>query len=128
MQQANYSKNLLHSELFWRDQFDWLLRSGYEHRPRYGPDWAPSWLNETDDLKILDAEDSWEQLHPNTLDAKRLSDGQIVTQCIHTKLKLVYIFHPRNWCLILPVGTTACHVKLLVGLCKVGQVDVVQSR
>ena len=61
MPQADYSEHLLPSELFWRDQFDWLLQSGYELRPRYRPNWVPSWLNETGNLKESDAEDSWWQ-------------------------------------------------------------------
>ena len=43
------------SEIFWRDQYDWLLKSGYKLRPRYHPNWAPSWPNKTDGLKRLSA-------------------------------------------------------------------------
>jgi hypothetical protein len=30
-------------EVFWRDHQSWLKESGYELRPRYQPDWKPSW-------------------------------------------------------------------------------------
>ena len=54
---------LYSSEIFWRDRYDWLIQSGYKLRPRYHPDWAPSWQNETDVLKRLSsAEDSWGSL------------------------------------------------------------------
>ncbi|CAL1707719.1 unnamed protein product [Somion occarium] len=31
------------SEQFWRDHWLWLKERGYTLRPRYGPDWVPSW-------------------------------------------------------------------------------------
>ncbi|KAJ7092012.1 hypothetical protein B0H15DRAFT_883449 [Mycena belliarum] len=31
-------------EIFWRDHVPWLKERGYELRPRYQPDWAPSWM------------------------------------------------------------------------------------
>lgn len=31
------------SELFWRDHYNWLKECGYVLRPRYAPDWVPSW-------------------------------------------------------------------------------------
>ena len=34
-------------ELFWRDHYEWLQRSGYRLRPRYAPDWVPSWKGTT---------------------------------------------------------------------------------
>ena len=35
---------LLHGlELYWRDRFEWLKQSGYTLRPRYNPNWIPSW-------------------------------------------------------------------------------------
>ena len=32
-------------EIFWRDHWDWLQQKGYLLRPRYKPDWVPSWRN-----------------------------------------------------------------------------------
>jgi len=31
------------SEIFWKDHFVWLKERGYQLRPRYAPDWTPSW-------------------------------------------------------------------------------------
>ena len=31
-------------ELFWRDRYEWLSKHGYMLRPRYKPDWVPSWV------------------------------------------------------------------------------------
>ncbi|KAJ7228303.1 hypothetical protein GGX14DRAFT_612088 [Mycena pura] len=37
------TRNLLTPEVFWRDHYDYILEHGYELRPRYRPDWVPSW-------------------------------------------------------------------------------------
>ena len=31
------------AEVFWRDHYNWLRECGYLLRPRYAPDWIPSW-------------------------------------------------------------------------------------
>ncbi|KAF8870843.1 kinase-like domain-containing protein [Infundibulicybe gibba] len=56
------------SEIFWCTHQPWLQHSGYMLRPRYLPDWTPSWLGTTK--------------HPYTcedgtfnMDAVRISDG-----------------------------------------------------
>ncbi|KII92699.1 hypothetical protein PLICRDRAFT_481591 [Plicaturopsis crispa FD-325 SS-3] len=38
-------------ELFWVHHYTWLAQCGYELRPRYSPDWIPSWLGKN---KLLD--------------------------------------------------------------------------
>lgn len=30
-------------EVYWRDRYDFLHNAGYQLRPRYKPDWVPSW-------------------------------------------------------------------------------------
>jgi hypothetical protein len=35
---------LTEPEVFWRDHQRWLEERGYMLRPRYRPDWKPSWL------------------------------------------------------------------------------------
>jgi len=30
-------------ETWWREQYQWLKVRGYQLRPRYAPDWVPSW-------------------------------------------------------------------------------------
>ena len=42
-------------EVFWRDRYDWLLSVGYRLRPRYSPDWTPSWKK--NNKSRLDCED-----------------------------------------------------------------------
>ena len=32
------------TEIFWRDTFTWFKDQGYQLRPRFAPDWIPSWL------------------------------------------------------------------------------------
>jgi hypothetical protein len=34
-------------EVYWRDKYQWLLDSGYKLRPRYHPEWVPSWKKDT---------------------------------------------------------------------------------
>lgn len=48
---AKYAKDfeqgrwhLLIDEVFWRDRHDFLQSRGYQLRPRFAPDWVPSWL------------------------------------------------------------------------------------
>jgi hypothetical protein len=31
------------AEQIWRDNYEWLSSRGYLLRPRYKPDWTPSW-------------------------------------------------------------------------------------
>ena len=40
----NYGQEQLsQSEIYWRDHQMWLASCGYMLRPRYAPDWKPSW-------------------------------------------------------------------------------------
>lgn len=43
-------------ELFWRDIQPFLLERGYRLRPRYAPDWSPSWVGT--DINPVYCEDS----------------------------------------------------------------------
>lgn len=43
-------------EIWWQRQYEWLKVSGYLLRPRYDPDWVPSWEGSKHDA--LDCEDS----------------------------------------------------------------------
>ncbi|SJL11189.1 uncharacterized protein ARMOST_14592 [Armillaria ostoyae] len=45
-------------EIFWRDTYHFLCERGYKLRPRYHPDWVPSWKPGRE----LDAED-WQCIH-----------------------------------------------------------------
>ena len=33
--------------LYWRNNYEWLRDRGYQLRPRYSPDWIPSWMGTT---------------------------------------------------------------------------------
>lgn len=37
-------QELTGEEIFWRDHYVWLSEAGYALRPRYKPDWKPSWI------------------------------------------------------------------------------------
>jgi hypothetical protein len=32
---------------YWRNNYEWLRDRGYQLRPRYSPDWIPSWIGTT---------------------------------------------------------------------------------
>ncbi|TFY60108.1 hypothetical protein EVJ58_g5356 [Rhodofomes roseus] len=63
-------------EYFWRDRQPWLQEHGYLLRPRYRPDWKPSWL-ESGRFYML-CEDGQSPLMDTILDATRQSDGLLV--------------------------------------------------
>jgi hypothetical protein len=48
--------SLSDGELFWRDHQQWLETQGYRLRPRYRPDWVPTWTSGK--VSIWSAEDS----------------------------------------------------------------------
>ncbi|OBZ71812.1 hypothetical protein A0H81_08237 [Grifola frondosa] len=78
----NMSRDELHGtlgiiELRWRDRQQFLESQGYMLRPRYHPDWSPSWRRTG--VKIREAEDSivlWAR--HNVIDATRIADGKLV--------------------------------------------------
>ncbi|KZT71765.1 hypothetical protein DAEQUDRAFT_706500 [Daedalea quercina L-15889] len=68
---------LSEGELYWRDRQPWLQGHGYMLRPRYKPDWKPSW--EGTNASPMMCEDGQRLLHSLVIDATRLSDGTVVT-------------------------------------------------
>lgn len=36
--------NLLPHEIFWRERYVFLESRGYKLRPRFDPNWVPSWI------------------------------------------------------------------------------------
>ncbi|KAF6743542.1 hypothetical protein DFP72DRAFT_827633 [Ephemerocybe angulata] len=48
--------NLSSGEVYWRDHYIWLKQSGYALKPRFNPDWVPSWTGKNIDPN--DCEDS----------------------------------------------------------------------
>ncbi|KAK7681804.1 hypothetical protein QCA50_015151 [Cerrena zonata] len=67
---------LLSGEVFWRDHQVWLAERGYMLRPRYRPDWVPSWKGTGE--RWQEHEDGLQLRHPAVIDATRLSDGETV--------------------------------------------------
>ena len=41
--------DLLPGEVFWRDRYFFLHGRGYTLRPRYHPEWTPSWIGTNKD-------------------------------------------------------------------------------
>ncbi|KAI0351975.1 kinase-like protein [Trametes cingulata] len=72
----NGTYDLLPSEVLWRDRHRWLRDHGYDLRPRYSPDWEPSWINTNRDPEFC--EDAIMLTDPNVIDAKRRADGLLV--------------------------------------------------
>ncbi|KAN0140572.1 Protein kinase-like domain containing protein [Lactarius tabidus] len=63
-------------ETWWVERQQALQQAGYMLRPRYHPDWTPSWAG-TDKLP-LKFEDGHRQLRRLCMDATRISDGKPV--------------------------------------------------
>ncbi|KAF5320432.1 hypothetical protein D9611_010813 [Ephemerocybe angulata] len=72
---------LLNREIYWRDNYEWLLESGYRLRPRFSPGWIPSW-KANPKLPFRSCEDSVRQFG-GLCDASRTTDGS------HVMLKTV---------------------------------------
>ncbi|TFK22799.1 hypothetical protein FA15DRAFT_643594 [Coprinopsis marcescibilis] len=65
------------SELFWRDQYKFLLEKGYRLGSRYDPEWTPSWtLNKK--LRAGLTADSIALTKEDLIDAIQVSDDQHV--------------------------------------------------
>jgi len=71
------SAELKDSEVRWRDKQKFLKLQGYMLRPRYNPDWIPSWT--VSGKSAQECEDSIRlPLRPNLIDATRIADGKLV--------------------------------------------------
>ncbi|KAJ7172959.1 kinase-like domain-containing protein [Mycena crocata] len=64
-------------EQFWVDNQPFLLSRGYRLRPRYDPNWIPSWKRDTRKAREY-CEDDLEPFKDNVLDAVRIDDGKKV--------------------------------------------------
>ncbi|KAG6876821.1 hypothetical protein C0993_000201 [Termitomyces sp. T159_Od127] len=73
----HFAGDLSIDEKFWADHQPYLLSRGYQLRPRYQPDWVPSWKDCETPLRDLDKyEDSIVAFSSHkVLDATRVSDG-----------------------------------------------------
>ncbi|KIM38851.1 hypothetical protein M413DRAFT_419793 [Hebeloma cylindrosporum] len=60
-------------ESYWRDKYQWLRDRGYQLRPRYSPDWIPSWVGTTKNHRIC--EDGVPMQHTSVCDAIHIPTG-----------------------------------------------------
>ncbi|KAL4247867.1 hypothetical protein ABKN59_007473 [Abortiporus biennis] len=126
----DHYRTLLRTERRWRDIQPWLESKGYLLRPRYMPNWKPSW---DDEETKLDAEDSQINALLVVMDATRLSDGELVLLKLVNlsenpdEVKTTEYFsaeplksHPRNHCvplldiLAIPGRTSSDYSVILV--------------
>ncbi|KAF9480297.1 hypothetical protein BDN70DRAFT_905842 [Pholiota conissans] len=73
--------NFSPAELYWRSKQPWLKTHGYELRPRYQPDWVPSWITNPPEepvIGLLKREDYRWLNAPTIIDATRVKDGVVV--------------------------------------------------
>ncbi|KAJ7113253.1 kinase-like domain-containing protein [Mycena crocata] len=64
-------------ERFWVENQPFLLSRGYTLRPRYDPNWIPSWKRDARKARAF-CEDDLEPFKSNVLDAVRIADGKKV--------------------------------------------------
>ncbi|KAG2129474.1 kinase-like domain-containing protein [Suillus clintonianus] len=73
-------------EVWWCQQYQWLKDKGYLLRPRYAPEWVPSW--EGLQCHPFDCEDGHISRYSHIIDATRMSDGlyislKVVNKSVH---------------------------------------------
>ncbi|KAG1746005.1 kinase-like domain-containing protein [Suillus paluster] len=64
-------------EVWWCQQYQWLKDEGYLLRPRYAPEWVPSW--EGSQRHPFACEDGHTSCFSRIIDATRMSDGLYVS-------------------------------------------------
>ncbi|KAG9318988.1 kinase-like domain-containing protein [Chiua virens] len=64
-------------EIWWRDRYNQLSTLGYRLRPRYSPEWVPSWKALKKDW--ADCEDGKRLEFSQIIDATQILDGKVVT-------------------------------------------------
>ncbi|KAI1795576.1 hypothetical protein LXA43DRAFT_1090740 [Ganoderma leucocontextum] len=72
----NFRGGYVNAEYFWRAHQPWLQEQGYMLRPRYHPDWKPSWTGTKKYYE--DFEDGLILGRLEVMDATRISDGRVV--------------------------------------------------
>ncbi|KAI9509446.1 kinase-like domain-containing protein [Russula earlei] len=64
---------LVQTEKWWRDHYNELAEHGYRLRPRYHPDWQPSWIKSGKDFYTV--EDGQPTILRAAMDATRIRDN-----------------------------------------------------
>ncbi|KAI0796161.1 kinase-like domain-containing protein [Abortiporus biennis] len=67
--------HIINAEVFWRDNQKWLEQRGYMLRPRYRPEWIPSFTVDDD---VYDYEDGAQIINPDVLDATHIATNELV--------------------------------------------------
>ncbi|KAG2135812.1 hypothetical protein DEU56DRAFT_806642 [Suillus clintonianus] len=110
------------SEIWWSQQYRWLKAQGYLLRPRYAPEWVPSWDGSQRDP--FSCEDGQGLEFGRIIDATRMSDGLYLSLKVLNKSEFPYevdigqyfmmerfASHPKNHCVpfldVLPVPNEA---------------------
>ncbi|KAL4078215.1 hypothetical protein V8B97DRAFT_1935859 [Scleroderma yunnanense] len=70
-------EKLTESESWWSQRFEWLKNNGYLLRPRYAPNWVPSWHGTKMDMFSCE-DSSIPKAATRILDGTRISDGVFV--------------------------------------------------
>ncbi|KAG6901675.1 hypothetical protein C0995_009230 [Termitomyces sp. Mi166 len=80
-------------EMFWVRLEPFLSSHGYRLRPRYRPDWIPSWRNcDMRKRNLSEFEDAQIMTRTYLMDAIRISDGvKVVMKCVDTQRREVSI-------------------------------------
>ena len=92
-------ESLRETEIFWRDNFSWFKDQGYQLRPRFAPDWIPSWKG-TSKFR-LQCEDG----HP--LLVSFFENANLNT------LTFMYPVRPSQWCPACPYWVACCFEKTI---------------
>ncbi|KAH9926080.1 kinase-like domain-containing protein [Amylocystis lapponica] len=71
--------DLLITETFWRDRHHFLVCHGYDLRPRYHPDWSPSWLGTNKEPAFCEDSISLQVTTCHIIDAICKKDGTAVS-------------------------------------------------
>jgi len=98
---------LFDSELWWREHYQVLENRGYRLRPRYSPDWIPSWKKSGKEFYTV--EDGQPTLLPTAMDATHLDGRQVMLKSVPARgqqeLEIARTVsspelrrHPRNHC------------------------------
>ncbi|KAF5366792.1 hypothetical protein D9758_006479 [Tetrapyrgos nigripes] len=77
-EEPRFSGDLDEDETFWRDHASWLREKGYQLRPRYQPDWKPSWLAKKSSSRFYSEDGSRAKEPYHLMDALRVSDGMLL--------------------------------------------------
>ncbi|KAJ7664368.1 kinase-like domain-containing protein, partial [Mycena polygramma] len=93
---GGYRQLLSKREQFWLDSQPFLLSRGYQLRPRYRPDWVPSWPMDPNGTWGF-YEDGIRLLCKSVIDATRIHDGRkVVLKCVPTDEEEISIIRYLN--------------------------------